>query len=198
MCIRDRLDTLVARNSSAKEGIISIIKNHQLDKKDTKSVIDSLKVAMGEAVDSLKTQMSAVIQENSNTNSQEKRALLSQGNNILKDIRDVQYSCTSNLAPTYSLIKKDTIYFFRNCLNPKIKVIGWQSAEMNNEFKNYNYNYLSSINLYGYALLASGKNNHPKDIQKFQEQGGIIDLSLIHISEPTRLGMISYAVFCLK
>src|SRR5659263_240870 len=27
---------------------------------------------------------------------------------------------------------------------------------------------------------------------------GIPDLSLIHISEPTRLGMISYAVFCLK
>src|SRR5450756_3045525 len=26
----------------------------------------------------------------------------------------------------------------------------------------------------------------------------IVDLSLIHISEPTRLGMISYAVFCLK
>src|SRR5450756_2625742 len=25
-----------------------------------------------------------------------------------------------------------------------------------------------------------------------------LDLSLIHISEPTRLGMISYAVFCLK
>ena len=27
---------------------------------------------------------------------------------------------------------------------------------------------------------------------------GIYQLSLIHISEPTRLGMISYAVFCLK
>ena len=30
---------------------------------------------------------------------------------------------------------------------------------------------------------------------------GLVDaqlLSLIHISEPTRLGMISYAVFCLK
>src|SRR5665648_116206 len=26
----------------------------------------------------------------------------------------------------------------------------------------------------------------------------ILYLSLIHISEPTRLGMISYAVFCLK
>src|SRR5450759_5597395 len=28
--------------------------------------------------------------------------------------------------------------------------------------------------------------------------GGEVELSLIHISEPTRLGMISYAVFCLK
>src|SRR5665648_1214500 len=26
----------------------------------------------------------------------------------------------------------------------------------------------------------------------------VVSLSLIHISEPTRLGMISYAVFCLK
>src|SRR5450756_2646061 len=30
--------------------------------------------------------------------------------------------------------------------------------------------------------------------QRLREEG----LSLIHISEPTRLGMISYAVFCLK
>src|SRR5450756_14040 len=29
-------------------------------------------------------------------------------------------------------------------------------------------------------------------------RGSLHDLSLIHISEPTRLGMISYAVFCLK
>src|SRR5450756_2665868 len=28
--------------------------------------------------------------------------------------------------------------------------------------------------------------------------GAAVALSLIHISEPTRLGMISYAVFCLK
>src|SRR5450759_774826 len=28
--------------------------------------------------------------------------------------------------------------------------------------------------------------------------GPALGLSLIHISEPTRLGMISYAVFCLK
>src|SRR5450756_3045099 len=29
-------------------------------------------------------------------------------------------------------------------------------------------------------------------------RAGGLELSLIHISEPTRLGMISYAVFCLK
>src|SRR5450756_3191365 len=31
-----------------------------------------------------------------------------------------------------------------------------------------------------------------------RHRGEVNDLSLIHISEPTRLGMISYAVFCLK
>src|SRR5659263_546040 len=30
------------------------------------------------------------------------------------------------------------------------------------------------------------------------QRGVVVELSLIHISEPTRLGMISYAVFCLK
>src|SRR5678815_1676839 len=30
------------------------------------------------------------------------------------------------------------------------------------------------------------------------ERGDVVDLSLIHISEPTRLLSISYAVFCLK
>src|SRR5665648_1227026 len=34
--------------------------------------------------------------------------------------------------------------------------------------------------------------------RKFRSPRDAIDLSLIHISEPTRLGMISYAVFCLK
>src|SRR5665648_1219871 len=35
-----------------------------------------------------------------------------------------------------------------------------------------------------------------EDIQRFLNE--VFGLSLIHISEPTRLGMISYAVFCLK
>src|SRR5450756_781505 len=35
-------------------------------------------------------------------------------------------------------------------------------------------------------------------ISTIEAQGLVMGLSLIHISEPTRLGMISYAVFCLK
>ena len=40
--------------------------------------------------------------------------------------------------------------------------------------------------------LAGDKHRHEDGAGKAQQ------LSLIHISEPTRLGMISYAVFCLK
>src|SRR5450756_1991145 len=36
------------------------------------------------------------------------------------------------------------------------------------------------------------------ELRKARERGHVLELSLIHISEPTRLGMISYAVFCLK
>src|SRR5450756_313709 len=36
------------------------------------------------------------------------------------------------------------------------------------------------------------------DAKKWHHTCDGIKLSLIHISEPTRLGMISYAVFCLK
>src|SRR5450756_3092814 len=38
----------------------------------------------------------------------------------------------------------------------------------------------------------------PADYYAVTLRGVHQDLSLIHISEPTRLGMISYAVFCLK
>src|SRR5665648_1237738 len=48
------------------------------------------------------------------------------------------------------------------------------------------------------ALWVMGKS---KRVQIEDQQivfRSVLGLSLIHISEPTRLGMISYAVFCLK
>ena len=47
----------------------------------------------------------------------------------------------------------------------------------------------------GVVILSSGS-IFAKPEQELK--GGEEGLSLIHISEPTRLGMISYAVFCLK
>src|SRR5450756_2828843 len=44
--------------------------------------------------------------------------------------------------------------------------------------------------------LTTARINDPRNEDIFHKFG--VDLSLIHISEPTRLGMISYAVFCLK
>src|SRR5450756_2508479 len=56
------------------------------------------------------------------------------------------------------------------------------------------------------ALAAKTVAPMPMDVCGAESQGQIgymleqtlQNLSLIHISEPTRLGMISYAVFCLK
>src|SRR5450756_3009926 len=62
--------------------------------------------------------------------------------------------------------------------------------------------------LYYLSHLESPEEVHIKDLQGFPDvtrrdderhaQAHVEGLSLIHISEPTRLGMISYAVFCLK
>src|SRR5665648_1126692 len=51
------------------------------------------------------------------------------------------------------------------------------------------------------SLMVLGKLFVPEVAHKYpaiKELSKELFLSLIHISEPTRLGMISYAVFCLK
>ena len=53
-----------------------------------------------------------------------------------------------------------------------------------------------------HKIFEAGYEESEVDLRvEFELQDGkwyVVDLSLIHISEPTRLGMISYAVFCLK
>src|SRR5450756_2808579 len=55
----------------------------------------------------------------------------------------------------------------------------------------------------GDLVTMTAPHNHEQVLGTYHRAGPkeaemAIDLSLIHISEPTRLGMISYAVFCLK
>ena len=47
-------------------------------------------------------------------------------------------------------------------------------------------------------ILEAYLEEHTADASAVTDIGAVRELSLIHISEPTRLGMISYAVFCLK
>src|SRR5450756_1793532 len=52
-------------------------------------------------------------------------------------------------------------------------------------------------------IMAVAQKDHanpqaPRKFTREQLVAQVRKLSLIHISEPTRLGMISYAVFCLK
>jgi spore germination protein YaaH len=168
-----QLDTISSANQTTNKSIEST--NHSID-----SLIVANKLyekASGEVVDSIKTQMGAVIQENADNNNQEKRVLGSEVSKLLKDIRTVQFSCTSDFAEQKSLVKKDTIRYFKSCLNPKIKIIGWYDVTMGDTYKNFNYYYLSGINLNGYKLLANGKNKSSKDISEFEKQEGIIQLA---------------------
>src|SRR5450756_2955090 len=58
-----------------------------------------------------------------------------------------------------------------------------------------------SINVYRGAAPAHSLETMTRDPMKCSVESSLLvslHLSLIHISEPTRLGMISYAVFCLK
>ena len=48
------------------------------------------------------------------------------------------------------------------------------------------------------SKICAGKIKDPSGVKRKDFRGPKPSLSLIHISEPTRLGMISYAVFCLK
>ena len=51
---------------------------------------------------------------------------------------------------------------------------------------------------YGDELMCLANQVRPYEQTPGAADAVVARLSLIHISEPTRLGMISYAVFCLK
>jgi len=156
-----------SENKAINKRISDIIETNNLDKKASESVIESLKIMM-----------SAVIQESINKNNQDKRDLGIEINNTLKEIKKVQHSCVSNVVSEVdSLIENETIRFFKRCLNPKIKVYGWHSSMLKDEYKNYNYNYLSAINLDCFELSAEGTCNNPEALLEFEKAGGVIKLA---------------------
>lgn len=139
---------------------------------------DMYKKASKAVVDSIKTQMSAVLLASTINNDKDERNLSVDINKVLKEIKKVQYSCASKLATKIdSITKNDTLKFIKRCLNPKIKVFGWHQSGKGDQYKYYNYNYLSVINLDNYNLSPGGKCSNPEALKEFEKTGGIIKLA---------------------
>src|SRR5665648_598625 len=64
------------------------------------------------------------------------------------------------------------------------------------EIKNFLDQYVIGQEMAKKIISVAVYNHYKRLMQKPDDED--IEISLIHISEPTRLGMISYAVFCLK
>lgn len=181
--IMNQLDQIVTANNAKNELLEGGIKTNEeaalSNEKKIQQVLDTFKIqdkANQSVIESMKTQMSAFVQANTLKNSQEKRVVLSEIDNKLKEISQVKYSTASKLAPIESDTINKVLKYFRRGLSPKMnmKIIGWHRLGLNNEYLKYNYNYLSAINLDCFELSASGKCKNPNDIKAFQKPGGVI------------------------
>ncbi|WP_372948280.1 glycosyl hydrolase family 18 protein [Mariniphaga sp.] len=164
--IMDQLDTITMNSATISKSIDAIVTNYNLDKKASKEIIDSLKM-----------QIETVIQEIviKDKESKAKQELLNRNNDFLKQIREIQFSSDLGTDEPDSLAdKKNQI---RKRLTTKTNVIGWHNPWNKTEYLNYNYSYLSAINLYGYEIGANGRIRNLQDLAEFQKPGGVIDLA---------------------
>lgn len=84
----------------------------------------------------------------------------------------------------------DSIYYFKKCLKPipeTASIIGWHNALKKDNSENYNFNYLSAINYFGFELEEDGSTKwpeylggeqKPKIIERAQAYGNDIFLTI--------------------
>eukprot|EP00825_Cyclidium_porcatum_P043298 TRINITY_DN6104_c0_g1_i1.p1 TRINITY_DN6104_c0_g1~~TRINITY_DN6104_c0_g1_i1.p1 ORF type:complete len:538 (-),score=64.10 TRINITY_DN6104_c0_g1_i1:64-1677(-) len=94
-------------------------------------------------------------------------------------------------------ILSNTTYerFFNNIIDDLSQDNIWMKSNMNNDNIS-NLEFQRSKQFTPSQKIQQNKRKYSKE--KLNTDQKFLGLSLIHISEPTRLGMISYAVFCLK
>lgn len=129
-----------------------------------KDAIDSLKNKVEEKSKPVKDSITAKKEKDSIVLQQQQK-----NDSLLKKIRSVNYTCKSLDK------KRDTT--FQYCLKPLTKIIGWHNSWNKEEYKNYNFNYLSAINLYGYELDVDGTAKNPDEIVEFKKPGGVIEFA---------------------
>ena len=162
------LDTISSISLSNTQSIDTIFKKNELYQKASKAVLDSIK-----------SQISAVITEIEDKNKivNDIPELQNIDDNYLKEIRNIQYANEAGFEALDSMEIGNAWNYFHKKLKPKINVIGWHNSWNETEYMNYNYAYLSSINLYGYELSSNGKVKNPAIISEFEKPGGVIELA---------------------
>ncbi len=166
MDITDQLDTINTNSASISKSIDAIVANYKLDKKASKEVIDSLKMQLVAVVEEIAIKDKEI---------KAKQELLNRNNDFLREIREIQFSNDFEKDDPDSLGNKGKKT--RKSLTTKTNVIGWHNPWNKTEYLNYNYSYLSAINLFGYEIGANGRIRNPQDMSEFQKTGGVIQLA---------------------
>lgn len=161
-----QLDTITTLNQLNTQSIDTIIARNNLYKKASKVVIDSIKIQMGAIV-------KQVEDNNKKENAQPEQQNINE--DYLQQLKDVQYAGSAQSPQPDSLNQGNNLNYIDVKLKPRINIVGWYSSKNQDEYLNYNYNYLSAINLNGYELSSSGKMGNPKTISEFEKPGGIIE-----------------------
>ena len=161
-----QLDTITTLNQLNTQSIDTIIARNNLYKKASKVVIDSIKIQMGAIV-------KQVEDNNKKENAQPEQQNINE--DYLQQLKDVQYAGSTQSPQPDSLNRGNNLDYIDVKLKPRINIVGWYSTKNQDEYLNYNYNYLSAINLNGYELSSSGKMGNPKTIGEFEKPGGIIE-----------------------
>ncbi|AOW20701.1 hypothetical protein LPB138_08440 [Urechidicola croceus] len=167
---------LNAKDTIFSNKIDSIIKVYDYDKIISKDAVDSLKIKL----DSILKVISLKVKVDTLTRAQKDSLKI-----ILRDLRGIRFTeKNKNLAPWDSILGDDSTYIrFKKYIAHKKEIIGWHNAWNKTEYKNYNYNYLTAINLYGYELAPNGKIKNPIDIERFTKQEGVIDFAQSQLAD---------------
>lgn len=77
-----------------------------------------------------------------------------------------------------SIIQNDTMYYFRKCLTPKIKLIGNYDFNISENSQAFNFDYLTALNYKEYELASSGESKTTEILNNFSSSGIVNDARL--------------------
>ncbi|MDN3663825.1 glycosyl hydrolase family 18 protein [Algibacter miyuki] len=141
-----------------------------------KLAIDSLKIKLVDSLEVVfRSKLDTILSNKLKNYFANQSVLDSVSETSLSHLKSATCTCEWRDAQTKAI--KDSI---SECLNHKVKIIGWHNYWNNKEeeYKNYNYNYLSILNLYDYYdLKLNGGPKYPEKLQDLGLQGGVIAMA---------------------